>query len=288
MSDTSYTDPAARYVSRLAGYDQRLQLLERSHVHQPDTPVGAIVDWPGQTLPPTWALCDGTQLLAAQYPDLFAVIGYGYGGTGAYFKLPDLRSRFTLGAGVGAAGHTNRALGATGGLETVSLNANQTGAHFHVAAMTTGGASPGHTHAVTGATAGGSVGHTHGFTSGGASGVHQHNLAGAAFVGVQYQGGFTGTVFGAGAGALTDANNADHTHAGTTGGVSADHSHAINLAATGGVSADHAHSFNGNTDGGACNSAAHENMPPYIALNKIIRVAADTAALAALTVIERT
>jgi hypothetical protein len=29
-------------------------------------------------------------------------------------------------------------------------------------------------------------------------------------------------------------------------------------------------------------------MPPYIALNKIIRVAADTAALAALTVIERT
>jgi microcystin-dependent protein len=317
MSDTGYTDPAARYVSRLAGYDQRLQLLERSHVHPPDTPVGAIVDWPGTVPPPTWIWCDGSPLLVAQYPDLFAVIGYTFGGAGATFNVPDLRARVTVGAGPGA-GLSNRAVGATGGAETVLLNAAQTGPHTHAMAIVSSGASQSHTHGVSGTSTGTSAGHTHGvsgtsggatpshthgFTTGGVSVVHTHTLTGGAFAQTQAQAGNTVGIFGSTGPGTTGGENSDHAHSGTTGGNNSDHSHTIAIAATGGQNADHAHSIAipasgansadhahntiGSTDTGTAAGAAHENMPPFTALNKMIRVAADTAALAALTIMER-
>jgi hypothetical protein len=50
-----------------------------------------------------WMLCDGTLLSAADYPDLYAVIGMANGGQRGIgpqpdqFNLPDLRSRFVRG-----------------------------------------------------------------------------------------------------------------------------------------------------------------------------------------------
>lgn len=52
------------------------------------------------TIPAGWLWCDGTELSAAQFPELFAAIGtlYGQGETGSTFRLPDLRDRSPMGA----------------------------------------------------------------------------------------------------------------------------------------------------------------------------------------------
>ena len=66
-----------------------------------DAPVGSIVPFGGTTFPTGWLLCDGTEVLRADYPDLFAVIGTSFGTPSAdtKFKLPDLRGEFLRGAG---------------------------------------------------------------------------------------------------------------------------------------------------------------------------------------------
>lgn len=56
-----------------------------------NTPLGSIIEWPSNTIPSNYLLCDGTIVATASYPDLFALIGYTYGSAGATFKLPDLR-----------------------------------------------------------------------------------------------------------------------------------------------------------------------------------------------------
>jgi microcystin-dependent protein len=290
MSDRGYTDPAAQYVSRLAGYDQRIQMLERSHSHPLDTPVGAIVDWPAATLPDgTWQWCFGGSLLVAAYPDLFAVLGYLYGGSGPNFLLPDLRGRAVIGAGTGA-GLTPRGLNARGGAETVSLTGPQNGAHNHLFAATSSGAAPGtHNHPIALTSAGAAPGtHTHGFTTGGVSVVHRHNLPGGSFAQTVVQAGNTQGIFGSVGSALTDGESADHSHTGNTGGPSADHSHTL-TGNSGNQIGDHSHSLNALTDGGGATGAAHENMPPFAALNKIIRALPNAAAaFTALSIIERT
>ena len=49
--------------------------------------------------PPNNSLyCDGSSYLVSSYQNLFNVIGYAYGGSGTNFNVPDLRSKFLLGA----------------------------------------------------------------------------------------------------------------------------------------------------------------------------------------------
>lgn len=57
--------------------------------------IGEITEWPLTTFPTGWLPCHGASLLIAQYPDLYAVIGTTYGGSGASFNLPNLRGRVT-------------------------------------------------------------------------------------------------------------------------------------------------------------------------------------------------
>lgn len=44
-----------------------------------------------------WLVCDGSSVATADYQDLFAAIGYAFGGSGASFNLPDLRRRVPVG-----------------------------------------------------------------------------------------------------------------------------------------------------------------------------------------------
>jgi microcystin-dependent protein len=44
--------------------------------------------------PDGWLICDGSTLNRFTYPNLFARIQYIYGGSGTYFKIPDLRGYF--------------------------------------------------------------------------------------------------------------------------------------------------------------------------------------------------
>jgi len=63
---------------------------------------------------------------------LFKLLGTTYGGDGeTTFGLPDLRGRVALGAGAGA-GLSSYNLAATGGEETITLSANELGAHTHL------------------------------------------------------------------------------------------------------------------------------------------------------------
>jgi microcystin-dependent protein len=85
---------------------------------------GTVVLFAGDTVPPGWLRCDGALYSKDQYPDLFDVIGYIYGGNGDYFKVPDLRGRVLVGAGSGQ-GLTPRYLGDTGGEETHTLTESE-------------------------------------------------------------------------------------------------------------------------------------------------------------------
>lgn len=89
-----------------------------------------------------WLLCDGSQVGVDSYPALFSVIGYSFNIASdnsagvpinpTVFRIPDMRSRFPVGAGDGGSGLTNRTIGSRGGNELVALT-QATGFfdHFH-------------------------------------------------------------------------------------------------------------------------------------------------------------
>jgi microcystin-dependent protein len=277
MTDRGHTDPASQYVDRIAGYDHRLQALERSHTHEPQTPVGAIIDFAGPNPPNLWMIADGSALSTATYPDLFAAIGYTWGGSGATFNLPDLRGRVALGAGAGA-GLTNRALAASGGAETVALSAATTGTHTHGVNVGSGNASGPHNHGVNLGTGVEAPGHAHTFsvTSGNNAQDHTHSLGWTA-VGAAASGPFTGIVQTGGSTPTTGVS-APHQHGvgGTTSGETVNHTHGLTGYSDNNAT-DHTHGVTGPTDTGTTAGAAHENMAPWRAVTKIIKVLPTTA-----------
>jgi len=102
--------------------------------------VGEIILWSSNTSPDSkWIPCDGSSLVRADYPDLFAVISTTYGSVaGTQFNIPDLRGRTALGVGTGS-GLSTYALGDVGGEESHVLSTAETPSHSH--------SDTGHTHA---------------------------------------------------------------------------------------------------------------------------------------------
>lgn len=78
------------------------------------TPVGTTLLWHMPTPPDRWLICEGAGHSTALYPELFALWGYKYGGSGAFFAVPDMSGRIPWGASIsiplddeyGAATHT--------------------------------------------------------------------------------------------------------------------------------------------------------------------------------------
>jgi microcystin-dependent protein len=75
-------------------------------------PTGVIDMFGGSVAPTGWLLCDGSSVLRATYPNLFAVIGTAYGSVdGTHFTLPTFANLFprgnTPGLGGGADTHTH-------------------------------------------------------------------------------------------------------------------------------------------------------------------------------------
>ncbi len=85
-------------------------------------PVGTVVSYLGNVAPNGWLICDGRALDAGTYPALYPLLPNG--------KLPDLRSRFIVGAGNGA-NLTGYEINNTGGVEAVTLNESQMPTHQH-------------------------------------------------------------------------------------------------------------------------------------------------------------
>ena len=206
-------------------------------------PLGAIIMYPGVAAPTGWHLCDGT---AHGSSALQALIGSA--------NTPDFRDRFIVAAG------SSYAVGATGGADTVTLTADQSGvaAHSHTITVNAGGNA--HTHSInhdhpaaTSTSAQPAI--TMSFQSGGESG---DSLPGTA---VGYL--TTGTGEGAGGTPLTASQPA--------------HSHTVDLPAftgTSGATADsHSHTATAAAATATPAAQAHENRPPYYALTFIIKKA---------------
>jgi len=86
---------------------------------------GLVVPYAGETLPAGYLWCRGVTYDKNDYPELFAVIGYTYGGSGDNFDVPDLRERFPYGR------KSPASLGDLGGSKTETLTVGQIPAHHH-------------------------------------------------------------------------------------------------------------------------------------------------------------
>jgi microcystin-dependent protein len=88
--------------------------------------VGEIRIFAGNFAPADWMFCEGQLLPISENDTLFQLIGTTYGGDGvSTFALPDLRGRIPIHQGNGFV------LAETGGVEEVTLTANQIPVHSH-------------------------------------------------------------------------------------------------------------------------------------------------------------
>ena len=83
---------------------------------QQSNPTGVVVPFAGASVPTGWLLCDGTGYVATDYPALFALIGYTFGGSAGSFHVPNLQNQFPIGAS------GTHALASTGGSSTIVAN----------------------------------------------------------------------------------------------------------------------------------------------------------------------
>jgi microcystin-dependent protein len=90
--------------------------------------VGDIKKRGHSTVPAKWLLCNGNGYATSTYPELFAVIAYTYGGSGATFNVPDLKGRHAVGDS------SVIAMGANEG----DVEANRSAAHIHASDSTSG------------------------------------------------------------------------------------------------------------------------------------------------------
>jgi microcystin-dependent protein len=97
--------------------------------------LGEIRAIPYNFVPSRWALCDGSQMAISNNTALFSIIGTTYGGDGFFFNLPDLRDRTAMAAGAGRA-LAPRAVGESGGFDTITLDINTLAQHSHPALVT--------------------------------------------------------------------------------------------------------------------------------------------------------
>lgn len=97
------------------------------------TPVGGTMVWHTATPPANWLSCTGGVAFVAEWPELFALWGYKYGGSGTQFALPDMRDVSPMGYGGGLIG-----LDAYSGAATVILATNQIPVHNHRERVSTG------------------------------------------------------------------------------------------------------------------------------------------------------
>jgi len=248
--------------------------------------IGSIKMFAGTTIPENWMLADGSSLLQANYPDLFAIMGTRYGQVDAtHFSLPDLRSKFVYGAASAAAAV------ASGGEATHLLSNAEMPLHAHSGA-TTGGTSGAY-----------DTNHYHNGSTGymNANNVHAHTgtadaadpMAGrwAATTpsGITWTGASgSGQYYSVRNGGSSDwgGNSGWHQHTFTTSAVDINHVHAFQTGWQSDAYAtnNHSHSIPAlgiYNDGG---STPHNNLPPYLTAALIIKVAGQATLTGSLSV----
>jgi microcystin-dependent protein len=243
-------------------------------------PVGSMAMFAGSIAPAGWLLCDGMAVSRTAYADLFALIGttYGVGDNTTTFNLPNLRGRFPVGQSADA---EFASLGATGGAKTVALTVQQMPSHAHDIQHThpqTIHAHPQTVHSHT-------INHDHTAFSTAAAGTHNHAID------LDEHDTATGHVhegLGAAAAAPGTGGATQPGKIGIVGPTGSEHSHSIDVPNFSGTSGNSAAVNTGNsaaTNTGAAsndnsglmgNGQAHQNLPPYLTINFMIRAVAAT------------
>ena len=227
-------------------------------------PSGTIVDYAGSSAPTDWLLCNGASVSTTTYATLFAAIGYTYGGSGASFTLPNAVNRVTIGAG------STYTLGQTGGSSSITLSISNMPSHNHAVDLNHGHGwnDPGHHHLIASISHSHTLpnlAHSHGANSSdpGAYGAFWGNGVGNNFkVGTSATGGID-----AGRMSQTDTQLPGplYTNTGATGTYAS------------GDNTSNVGSVQDLTTSGAQPTTAigsgtsFTNLPPYLALNKIIK-----------------
>ena len=125
-------------VSQKAIWD--LYTMLKADIDKATLPVGSIMFYVSMgeeegTIPPDYHLfCRGQELAVTDYPELFNVIGYTYGGEGDVFRLPNLMSRIAVGIEerTDSAFYTRfGVLGKTGGATDVQIYTSTLPKHYH-------------------------------------------------------------------------------------------------------------------------------------------------------------
>jgi len=86
------------------------------------TPAGVVIYHAANTPPTGFIKANGASLSTTTYADLFAVIGYTFGGSGGSFSVPDLRGEFMRGWDDGRGADSGRSFGTYQGYASSYLN----------------------------------------------------------------------------------------------------------------------------------------------------------------------
>lgn len=226
-------------------------------------PVGIMLPWPAALAPAagtgTWLLCNGATVATSTYPQLFALIGVRFGGSGGSFALPNMVGKMLI--GLNADRTELNTIGKTGGTHTVPIPQHaHPMPHTHLMPHT-------HEHVHTH-----TINHNHPSvtTSGGA---HQHGLS-------MRQTNTPGTT-----GSSMQANAAGTTTAQETSSDTPAHTHTVDLPLTTGlVSGAASDATSGQPSAAATGAvstpntsntgvAAAEMTPPFVVVHFIIRAA---------------
>lgn len=139
---SDYSNPGTWYQVGTATPDDAAQLFSQmfSTFGVDMATTGVIVPFAGGILPSGWLVCDGSSLLRADFPNLFAAIGTVWGAVdGTHFNIPDLRGQTLVGQGTNPNTGTTFNLGTYGGEEAHVQTVSEMATHAHTDA--------GHTHA---------------------------------------------------------------------------------------------------------------------------------------------
>lgn len=265
-------------VLNQAGQIKNTAETEDGRVVSQFSPVGLVSPYAGASAPSGWLLCDGSAVSRTTYADLYAEIGedFGAGNGTTTFNLPDLRGRFPLGVGTGTWNTSFAAAAVTVASNEITVTASPEFITGRSVVLSTSGGAPG------GLTAGNTYyivvvnattiklasslsnainGTTITITTQG-TGTHTltHTLSARALA--DHGGGENH--------ALRLTEMASHSH-----GVDSGHSGAgslldLRFSAQNNAGAGVATGSGPNTNNAGGNTA-HNNMPPYLALNYIIK-----------------
>ena len=286
-STTSIGNVSATEIGYIDGVTSSIQTQINSLISgvAGAVPAGTISQFAGSTAPTGYLICDGTSYSTTTYADLYGVIGYTFGGSGANFNVPNLKGKVVV--GIDAAQTQFDARGETGGAMT----------HQHTIAASSAIASSnhaGHTHntnlhshgnTVNQTAAGDHSHNTNQINNTGNANAVNHNHADTLATGTSSSN--LGTPLGSSQNVASsahshtvngnvDSGGADHDHAITPTNIasnSGNHTHSVGVAtnsdstATAVTGGDHSH----NTTVPQHTSDPLSNLQPYMALNYIIK-----------------